>query len=267
MRWERRSEWGATAPSARRTDVSGADGVLLHYPGDGTLGRRPHRDHEAALRSWQAMHMARGSNDIEYSLAVCACDGGTILECRSERDRPKIRPGCNGSEETNFAYFGVTGCWALGDGPPPRELLEAYAAAVRFLRAEAGAGDRIGAHRDVHPTACPGDFIVAELGTVRRLADDPEGRLRSRRLRSARAATVEVDVPADDIWNFKIASKTHDEEREFSAAWYLAKIHEKLVSIEDRLAALEADGDGDPGPAPTPEEDAARRRREGEPDG
>lgn len=167
---QKRAAWGARPPKNRRRDVA-PSGVAIHYPGAAVAYRaQSHDQHLANLRGWQDMHMARGSNDIEYGSFICPC--GIWIEGRTEWDDPMVRVGSNGTGDANYRYTSVQ--LMLGTGERiDAAMIAAAGEAVAQLRAW-GWGYALLGHRDLYATACPGDSIYAALPAIADAAAHPQ---------------------------------------------------------------------------------------------
>lgn len=166
-----REEWGARPPKARRYDVD-PHGVSIHWPGaPGKFRSMNHAQHQALMRNWQAMHMTRGSNDIEYGSVVCPC--GIWMEGRTEFDDPMVRVGSNGSRQANKEYTSVQMMLGTGELILNQEK-QWLAEAVAWLRKQ-GWGGLLVPHSALSQTSCCGDSIRAALPEINTLADNLAG--------------------------------------------------------------------------------------------
>lgn len=167
LRRETRQAWGAKPPKNRRYDVN-PRGVAIHYPGvTGTMRGLNHDQHRGLLRQWQAMHMNRGSNDLEYGSLICPC--GVWMEGRTEFDNWFVRVGSNGTSAANTTHTSVQLLIGTADRITDQEI-DWLAEAVAELRRH-GWGPEVKGHRDFYATACPGDSIYNALPEIRRRAD------------------------------------------------------------------------------------------------
>lgn len=167
LRWETRQAWGARAPKNRRYDV-GLRGVSIHYPGANAKFRdMTHAQHQKFMRDWQAMHMGRGSNDLEYGSVICPC--GIWMEARTEQNRPQVRVGSNGNSDANYWYTSIQMMLGTGEEIRQREI-NWLGEAVAWLRTN-GWGDEVVGHCDLSQTACPGNSIYASIPSIIAAAD------------------------------------------------------------------------------------------------
>jgi hypothetical protein len=178
LKRETRQQWGAKAPRNRRFDVS-LKGVAIHYPGaTGSMRQLTHDQHRSLLRQWQAMHMNRGSNDLEYGSLICPCliwmEGRTEFRKSGSTNYWQTRVGSNGTAAANTSHTSVQLLIGAADTPTDAEV-RALAEAVATLRKEGGWGNSVLGHRDHSSTACPGDAIYRTLPTIRKLADNWTG--------------------------------------------------------------------------------------------
>ncbi len=169
LRRETREQWGALPPKHRRTDVT-KQGVAIHYPGAASAFRgMSHDQHRSLLRQWQAQHMNRGSNDLEYGSVICPC--GIWMEARTEWDKPFVRVGSNGTAAANTSHTSVQLMLGTGEAITEQEK-QWLGGAVRWLR-DQGWGADLRGHRDFVATACPGDSIYAALPAIDAYARNP----------------------------------------------------------------------------------------------
>lgn len=167
MTWVSRPQWGASAQSpAQGTMPAHPQGVAIHWIGG---GRWQNRDPAQVMRDIRGWHTGRGHADIDYSLAVSA--DGRILEGRSTRSRPRVRPASNGSRQTNESHYSIVLLTGELDPAPPAAMIQAAGAAVAWLRTAGGAGRQVVGHRDLHPTTCPGNTIQTMLPQIAAAAD------------------------------------------------------------------------------------------------
>lgn len=200
--WETRQEWGAKPPRNRRTDVA-PSGVAVHYPGGGKYTGVPHSQCRARMRSWQNMHMARGSNDLEYGLVLC--EHLRLMEARIERDRPRVRVGSNGTTDANYRYSSVQLMRGADDPKPTDDEVRGIAEAIAWLRKHGGWGPRITGHRDHTSTACPGNALYGRLDDIRRMVNEIENPTEEDVVKAFRDYTGKpeepVTIPGDGEWH------------------------------------------------------------------
>ena len=170
-RWEKREQWGAVQPRTRRSDTS-PRGVAIHYPGPGSFVRANHADCQAIMRGWQRMHMARGSNDLEYGAVLC--HHLILMEARIEQDKPWVRVGSNGTAAANTTHTSVQLMRGTLDPVPTDEEIRALGEIVAWLREAGKWGPEVTGHCDHYPTACPGDPLYERRPDIRRIADCPQ---------------------------------------------------------------------------------------------
>lgn len=150
-----RADIGLRSPRSVSHNITPENGgVAGHYAGpaqnvDG---------HDDCLRLWrgyQVYHMdTHGWVDIAYTLGVC--DHGYILAGRGAG----VRTAANGTNIGNQNYYAV--CWIGGKGETPtQDAVDAFWAAVRMLREQGEAGNKVVRHSYFKSTSCPGN-----LGTV-----------------------------------------------------------------------------------------------------
>lgn len=155
MKFVSRSEWGA---SYRRgsTSIGSVYGVTAHWEGP-RMGGFPHSQCARKVRSIERFHAVnRGWAGIAYSALVCP--HGHVYEGRGLR----VRTAANGTSDIggNDHWYAV--CYLGGVSDPFTDAAkDGFRDAVRWLRAQGGAGDRVNGHRDHHATQCPGDAIYA----------------------------------------------------------------------------------------------------------
>jgi hypothetical protein len=111
--------------------------------------------------------MNRGSNDLEYGAVLCPC--GIVMEGRTERDKPGVRVGSNGTATANYRYTSLN--IMLGTGEKITEQEKQWAGEyIAWMRSQ-GWGGKVLGHRDTFPTACPGDSIQHAIPDIKRYAD------------------------------------------------------------------------------------------------
>lgn len=141
-----RSEWSAREPKST-SPLPNPRGLVIHWEGT-TVGLTDPRRVPAQIAAIQRFHMdSRGFADIAYNYLIDPW--GELWEGRG----PGVRSGANGTDDSN--QHDLAACVLVGIGDPPAgpPVFEAIAR----LRDELGLPIR--GHRDVKPTACPGDDI------------------------------------------------------------------------------------------------------------
>lgn len=168
MKVSTRADWNC--PPASVQPLPYPSGVSIHYPGPGRFRFDSHSRCLTQVRSWDAMHRARGSRMLEYGGLVC--QHGYYIEGRGTWGNLKIRPGSNGTSYANERYASVQFMMGTLDAPPSdaeyRWMGEVVARAV-----SQGIPLRVIGHRDTYSTACPGDPIYNNLGKIRNYAANP----------------------------------------------------------------------------------------------
>lgn len=192
LKRETREQVGLKQPKNRRYDIN-RKGVAIHYPGaDANFRTMPHTKHQELVRSWQAQHMSRGSNDIEYGSLICPC--GIWMEGRTEWDKPMVRVGSNGTAQANADYTSVQ--LMLGNREQiTRQEVAWLGEAVAWLRSQ-GWGRKVVGHRDLSQTACPGDSIYSALPQIRQAADQHEQQPAPASRRNPDMITIRADGTA-----------------------------------------------------------------------
>ena len=162
-----RADWGMP-PTTFRYDMNRPDpGIAIHYPGPGRFRYSSHQACLDQVRAWDQQHRNRGSLALEYGAVIC--QHGYLIEARSTWQRMQARPGSNGSAYANGEAISIQ-FMAGTDDPPPSDqeyqwMGEAVARAV-----SQGCRLSVTGHRDWYATACPGDPIYNNLGTIKRYA-------------------------------------------------------------------------------------------------
>lgn len=155
-RFVSRDEWGAQ-PSAGGTLLLPAEvkGLAVHWP---ALSKpiRGIKNVSAALRGWQAAHMAKGWSDIAYQEAID--QDGNFYNLRGLR----IRSAANGDTEPNHEFGAIVLVLAPGEKPTPAMIRTFRARATRFQEHFPDATVVVG-HMDVRPepTSCPGPIVMS----------------------------------------------------------------------------------------------------------
>ncbi|MEV4557211.1 peptidoglycan-binding domain-containing protein [Kitasatospora sp. NPDC049285] len=153
-----RDQWGARPPKAQFTQISGTQGVKIHYEGTAVPSTLADPDQHgrcaARMRDLQASHQANTQEkyiDLAYSAVVCP--HGFVFEGRG----PGHLQAANGPG-LNSAHYSV--CAMLGDEgltAPTTAQLGGLRDAIEWLRSAGGAGSEIKGHRDGYATDCPGE--------------------------------------------------------------------------------------------------------------
>ena len=171
VRRETREQLRMTPPARRRDDTI-RRGLVVHWPGVNWPGAdwsaRDHSVCQQKWREWQAFHMSRGSNDIEYGSALCY--HRVWMEGRIEFDRWDVRVGSNGTAEANYLY-GSFSILIGPDDPLTQDLLRAAGEVVREHR-DHGFGNVLKGHRDIVQTTCPGDAVFRAIPLIEKYAQE-----------------------------------------------------------------------------------------------
>lgn len=174
MTWMGRSQWAGSAQSPAQGLMSGTPrGVAIHWIGPGSFVARGNSNPAALMRDIRSWHTPQGKADLAYSLAVNG--NGLIIEGRNTPQRPRVRPGSNGSSAVNNSHYSVCLLTADRDPAPSEAMIQAAGRAVAWLRRHGGAGTQVVGHRDLHPTSCPGNTIQSLLPRIRAAADSGSG--------------------------------------------------------------------------------------------
>jgi len=120
------------------------------------------------IRSW---HLAPGTGKADFAYSLAVNGNGLVIEGRNTPQRPRVRPGSNGSSATNNSHYSVVLLTADRDPAPSEAMIQGAGRAVAWLRRNGGAGTQVVGHRDLHPTSCPGNTIQGMLGRIRAAAD------------------------------------------------------------------------------------------------
>lgn len=148
------SEWSRLSRGATRTShpIGSTLGTTLHWEGP-HMGSFPHSACDDKVRGIQKFHReTRDWADIAYNAVVCP--HGYVFEGRGLW----TQSAANGTAEDNDDWYAVCGMWGEGD-PFTDEGKQGFLEAVRWLRTEGGAPDRVNGHRDHKSTECPGDVV------------------------------------------------------------------------------------------------------------
>ncbi len=152
---EPRSAWNARPP--RRVTpraMSHFQGVRVHHSGGSAA---------ASVRAIQDWDMdQKGLVDIGYSYII---RDGRVFEGRGTN-----HPAHDSINNT----FGVCVIGTYMTSLPTTADLDALVACIRELRRMTGRRLPVDGHRDVAPTACPGDTLYRHLPTIRTRADQEE---------------------------------------------------------------------------------------------
>jgi len=157
-----RAEWGARPYSGRRQPLGTVRRIVIHHTATGALPTTRAEGAECTHRI-QGMHMGQGWADVGYHLLLA--QDGTWYQGRDQFDRsqPLTQGLAQGSHVKHFNE-GSIGLSVIGYFHAPKEhrmspaAEEALRAMVGRLRDEYGPVPVV-AHRDIAPTACPGDRL------------------------------------------------------------------------------------------------------------
>jgi peptidoglycan hydrolase-like protein with peptidoglycan-binding domain len=150
----KRASWGARPPRGGANTISPRPlGVAVHYA-DINVGAQSHDRCAPRVLAIQAFHQdTRGYADIAYSFLVCQHQ--FVFEGRGTGKGS----AANGTTQGNIDYYAVCALIGPTDKPTPA-LLTGIGQGIDTCRA-AGAGARVLGHRDLFPTACPGEALYA----------------------------------------------------------------------------------------------------------
>lgn len=157
-----RAQWGAAPAHGLVSNPLGTDSTLyVHWSTGRFAAIDTVEEAKASVRGIQAYHQGtKGWADIGYSYLVVQARGqlerALILEGRLFRNVPAAQEGHN---TANGAV-----CVLMGEG---EQLLDGTLAALRQVYAHFP-GRKLGGHRDVGSTECPGDKLYAHLSEIRR---------------------------------------------------------------------------------------------------
>jgi len=149
-----RAQWGARAPKFTGNAIGAHPlGVAVHYSA-ANLGSSPDALCDDKVRGIQNYHMDHnGWADIAYNFL--ACPHGNIFEGRGTGKGS----AANGTTQANLDYYAV--CALGGPADTPSVLMLASIGDAIGLCRKAGAGAKVIGHRDLFPTACPGNALYA----------------------------------------------------------------------------------------------------------
>ena len=158
MRILSRSDWGAKPRKRKYTQRRTATMVFIHHGGTKLAGHT--RDHEAAaLRAYQQYHMGtRGWSDIAYSFAV-APRSGRVYELRGWGAKPGATKGYN------HLSYAIVIIGDTGQQKVSKECVDSVHALIRLGQSlgHITPDANVRGHRDVKPTACPGDSAYTAI--------------------------------------------------------------------------------------------------------
>lgn len=215
--WETRQQWGAAPARGVRTDVT-PRGVSLHWPGPGSFAGQSHGRCREVMRSWQAMHMARGSLDLEYGLVVCP--HLRVMEGRTVKGRPLTRVGSNGTAAANTTHTSVQLMRGASDGPPTVAELRVLGWVVGWFR-DGGWGPAVTGHRDHFATSCPGPALYAALPRVKKFADEYEEE-------PVRLSDEDVSRIAEAVWDVQTVDPLKPDDPPISMGALLRRVRRLL---------------------------------------
>ena len=149
----KRREWGAKAPKNTTPLPISVRGVALHWVGVEIKG-----DTTKVVRGIQRYHQeTRGYFDVAYNYLISL--DGQVFEGRGWNNRS----GANGSSKLNRQYGAI--CLLMGPGQEPtEEMIDATRNTIKHFRQIYPRATEIVGHRDINPTACPGDSVHGLIG-------------------------------------------------------------------------------------------------------
>jgi hypothetical protein len=177
-----RTSWGARAPKvAPEVAPSAKFGIVHHSVSTNAYGQS---EVPAILRSIQAFHMdGNGWDDIGYNFAVDRYGG--MWEARSGGiDRAVI--GAHAFED-NYQSSGMVGIGEFDSQGPTGAMLSSFGQLMGWKLQLHGwdvnipfeGRPAIVGHRDVNQTACPGQLMYNQLGTIRAGAAAKQAEMRA----------------------------------------------------------------------------------------
>ena len=177
-----RTSWGARAPKVAPEVAPSAKFAIVHHSVS-TNAYVPSQVPEI-LRSIQAFHMdGNGWDDIGYNFAIDRFGG--MWEARSGGlDRAVI--GAHAFED-NYQSTGIVGLGEFDSEGPTSAMVSSYGQLIGWKLQLHGWDVNIPfenrpaivGHRDVNQTACPGQNLYNQLGTIRALAAQKQSEMRS----------------------------------------------------------------------------------------
>ncbi|MCP4223012.1 MAG: peptidoglycan-binding domain-containing protein [Actinomycetia bacterium] len=153
-----RSVWGARAPRSRIEIPTPTPELWLHHSAGSERG-------EIGVRSIQNFHMDfRGWTDIAYSFLI-----DRVTFAIYEGRGPGVRGGH--TLDHNGISHGICVMGNFENDPVPTGLVRQVAALVRHGHGQGWWPETLtGGHRDIRPTACPGDNLHVQIDEINRLA-------------------------------------------------------------------------------------------------
>lgn len=179
-----RSEYGVSA-APKMAPLGPARRIVVHHTAHGySVASRPgvtEGDGRSAVRNVRASHLARRFSDTGYHFVI---DGaGRIYQGRAYvaggsfgpgRTPPALAKGAhtNGHNTGTIGVcllgcFGDRGDRTCGDTPSEYAVKALTGLLVALTRAYGVSPARIVGHRDLSPSACPGDRLYAMLPQIR----------------------------------------------------------------------------------------------------
>lgn len=167
MRIHGRDEWH---PRGGRGSQDGAKReAFVHH----SVTKAPANTKEAQaghMRYLESIHLGKGWAGIAYSHVVFP--DGSVWEGRGFDHLPAAQAGHN----SRTLAVCVVGNYQ--EDSPTAAVLRAVARVIREAQRRGHPIKRIGGHRDVTPTGCPGDHLYARLDDIRRYVRERGGESR-----------------------------------------------------------------------------------------
>lgn len=157
-----REQWGSTGqrPTSSTHPIGSTRGITAHALGPG-VGGLDHALCARKVRALERFHEARRLAGIAYNAVVCP--HGYVFEGRG----PGVMSAANGYGSPDDDWYAV--CYVGGAGDEfTEEGRQGFLAAFAWLTSAGDAGPERNGHRDLSPTACPGDDIYAWVHSLGR---------------------------------------------------------------------------------------------------
>jgi hypothetical protein len=177
-----RTSWGARAPKVAPIVAPALRVAIVHH----SVSTNAYSPGEvpSILRSIQAFHMdGRGWDDIGYNFAIDRFGG--IWEARSGGTERAVI-GAHAFED-NYESTGVVGIGEFDSAGPTPQMLASYGQLIGWkMELHGWSVDQpwnghpaVVGHRDVNETACPGQLLWNQLGTIRDAARAKQFQMRA----------------------------------------------------------------------------------------
>jgi hypothetical protein len=164
-----RDEWNARPPRQMAQNSKLREAFLHHTTDQFAEGINSLAEQKAAMKATQDFHMlVRGWSDISYAFVIFQPFGGLENARVFQGRETKYVPAAQLGHNMGTVPICVYGNFERDDGVKP-ETITAVVQTIRWVeRNHGGSLNKVGGHRDVVATSCPGNTLYAALPEIAR---------------------------------------------------------------------------------------------------